>query len=222
MRCDVARAVLQHRPLVDVEVHPHRLAAHHGRQQRRGLDEVTDGDVRLADPAADRSRHARELEVELGFVEGAAGGDDLGVRGAFRRDGGVELLLARRAGRQQALVAGKVGLGLRPRGFPARELALGAQHLRLVGAGIDLEQHVAGLHLVAVLEADLDEIPRDAGADLDRVDGLRPAGGLEEVGDLALGDARDADLGRRQLRHLRLPAARREHDDAERARGARR
>ena len=68
--------------------------------------------------------------------------------------------------------------------------AASARELGLVGPGVDLEEDVALLDLVAVLEVDLLEVAGDAGPDLDHLHG----GGLPDQEVLVVGDLADDRL----------------------------
>ena len=145
----------------------------------------------------------RPLEVEPRGRDGGlrglhGGGAALGGAGAV-----VELLLRDRVAGGQHLRSVQAARGQRGGAARLREVGLGARQLGLVGARIDLEQHVPLAHLFARGEDHALDVAGDARSDLDGVDGLEAADELVPFGDLALLDGGDADGGRRR-RHLRL------------------
>ena len=97
----------------------------------------------------------------------------------------VQCLFADGAGR--VLVEGLVALQSGLRQFELRlvelDLALGLVELRLVRARIDLEKQVALLDFRAFLEGHLHQVAGDPRDDIDRLDGVRPAGEVHIVGD---------------------------------------
>jgi hypothetical protein len=63
----------------------------------------------------------------------------------------------------------------------------------LVGARVDLEEHVPLLDQRPFLEVDLVQVARDAGPQLDGIDRGGPGGEVRVVGDLALDGITDRD-----------------------------
>ena len=105
-------------------------------------------------------------------------------------------------------------------GLRLPDLRLGPVDRRLVGPGVDDEQDLVLLDDLAVLEADLLDIARDPGADLDPLHRLEAAGELVPLGELAGQRLGDRDRGggaappgpgrqlrRRRRRRQQAPAA---------------
>ncbi len=177
----------QQRGLVHVEVDVHRVDRHDRGQQRLVLvDQVAEGQVVAADLAVDRRGDLGELVAELVDLHALLVRLDPRIGLVDGRLLLVELLLADRAGRQRVdgPVAGQGRLGQLERGLVEVDLALGLVELGLVGPGIDDEQQVPCLDLRPFLERHLDQVAGDSGADVDRLDGLGPAGEVDVVGDL--------------------------------------
>ena len=105
----------------------------------------------------------------------------------------VELLLRDRVAGGQLLRSLQATRGQRGGAVRLDQVGLGARQLGLVGARIDLEQHVPLAHLLARGEGHALDVARDARPDLDRLDGLEAADELVPFGDLALLDGGDAD-----------------------------
>ncbi len=98
--------------------------------------------------------------------------------------------------------AGQLDLGVGQGGVGAGLLALGLLQGRLVGARVDLEQHLAAVDDLAIGEPDLLHVAGDAWADVDGVGGLEAADVVVPVADLALQRRGDHDIGRRRRRSL--------------------
>ena len=100
--------------------------------------------------------------------------------------------------RSRAIVdLGQLELGLVEVDQPRRLV-----ELRLIRPGVDLEEEVARLDVRPLLERDLDEVAGDPGEDVDRLDGVGPAGEFHGVGDLTLDGQADRDGHRFRRRDL--------------------
>ena len=116
------------------------------------------------------------------------------------------------AGRRlgEGLVARQSGLRQIELRLVELDLALGLVELRLVRAWIDLEQEVPGLDFRSFLEGHLHQVAGDPGDDIDRLDGVGPAGEVHIVGDDPLdgmAHRHDGNFGRSDFASLR-PATR--------------
>ena len=100
------------------------------------------------------------------------------------------------APRDQALGALVVALQSVHAGLELRHGALGLVQHGLVGARVDLEEHVPLLDQRPFLEVDLVQVARDAGPHLDGIDRGRPGGEVRVVRDLALDGITDRDRPR--------------------------
>jgi hypothetical protein len=110
------------------------------------------GDQRAPDAARDRRRDRGIAKVELSRSQCRACSGHIGLGLRLRGLGVDVILLADRVGCAQRLEARGLGGGLHGVGLRLGQRGLGAVHGGLVGRGIDLEQHLAGLHVAAFAE----------------------------------------------------------------------
>jgi hypothetical protein len=149
--------------------------------------------------------HVGELEIErrrLGVRFGRfERGGRLGLFGRVR----IDVLLADGAGGlgdlQGASIVGLSQLQLR---LVQLDLAVRLIERGLIGARIDLEQALLGLHLPPRNEIDRDQITRDTRANFDGADRFGPPREEHIVGHLTLDRRRDAHQGRLLRIHGRL------------------
>ena len=94
-------------------------------------------------------------------------------------------------------------------GLEAVDLALGLVKLGLVGPGVNHKQEVILFDLRPFLERHFHQVAGDAGADIDRLDGVGAAREVHVVGDHPVDRVADRDrrrLGRGELgRAVRTP-----------------
>ena len=145
----------------------------------------------------------RELEVQLRRTERGLVGGRLRDRFLRERRAAIVLFFRDRVLGAQAFGALQLGVGALTRGPRASELRAQTIALGLEGPGIDLEEQGASLDDGAFLEADRRDETRYARPDVNRIDGLQPAGELVPLGHLALDDLGDGDLWRRWWTLLR-------------------
>ena len=142
---------------------------------------------------------------DLGVIQVEAGGGFVGLGGGQRGFGfadgfaaAVVFLVGNRLGALQTLGALEVVLHQFEMGLGLLASGLGLLQLGLVGARINHEQQVAGLHLRPVLEVDGVNVAGDARPDFDHLDRLQVAGVFVPVGDRGELRLFDRDLGGRE------------------------
>ncbi len=178
----------QHGALVDVEVGVHGVERHDRGEQRLILgDQVAQRVVIATDFAVDRRGNFAKFAVQLIRFQRRLRGGHLG-RGLFL--GGlilVQVLLADGAGSLgDHLGPGVVGLRQLELGLVEFDVGFRLIELGLVGAGVDLEQQIAGLELVALFERHLHQVAGDARPNVDCVDGFGSPGVIDIVDDFSL------------------------------------
>ncbi len=160
-------------------------------------DEGAFGHQRAPDPSGDRGADGRVVEVELGARHRGLLRRDLGIGLAPRRDGNVVLRFRSRLPGQQRLLPLLLARREELRGLRLRQRGLGAIEIDLEGLGIDAVEDAALLHQAALLEAALDDDPRDARTNLGDANGRDAARQLLGQGDRPRLDRHHADVGRR-------------------------
>ena len=114
-----------------------------------------------------------------------------------QREPGVHFFLGDRLRRDHALAPLRVALGQRQPGLGPGEVGLALVQRRLIGLGVDLEEHVALADLLALGERDAVEIARHPGTYVHGVDRLELALILVPLGQLFGLDLGDRHFGRR-------------------------
>jgi hypothetical protein len=170
-----------------------------------------------ADPAGDRRNHMGKFDVELGGLERAFG-LHLGRVGRLQ---GLAALVDDGIGYGLGLVQGQGAieftLGQFGLGAGVRQLAVGLLRHRFERAGVDHVEQIAGFDDGAVAEFDRCHKATDAGANLDLLDRIEPAGEFIPVGHGALHRLRNRNGRRRRGRLLRrLVATRRQRQREQR------
>jgi hypothetical protein len=112
-----------------------------------------------------------------------------------------------------------IALRLLETGLGLGELRLRRHQLRLIGRRIDLEQEIAGLHILAFAKIDLDQEAVDPRPDVDRLHRLDAADIFVGGGNVARRDALDGDRGRRTGRRLSARRQRREQGGEQQRQG---
>ena len=197
--------VFQRVVLADIEVDVDRVLRDDGRQDRIAgvvaapAHEVAAGDERAADAAGDRRRDAAEAELELGRLDPRLRYLNRGLRLAHDVLAVVEDLLGDVVALQERAPALDVEVRVADRDLGLVELGARLLDRALEGARVDLEQQVAFLDLLAVLEPDLGQIAADARPHVDGLDRVEAARVL-----VPLDDAAGDRLGDRDLRRLLL------------------
>ncbi len=195
--CRVARklGVLQILLFIAIEAHVDRIERDQSRERRLPVgDEVAAGDQSPADAPGDGRRHAREGDVEGGGIERRLRGFHVGLR--LLAPGRARVVFLLRDSMLGEETRRSVALGLGEHQLRARLGEPGARlvALRLVGARVDDEQHVALFDFAPLGEVDRGDVTRDARPDLDALHRLEAAGELIELRHLARDDRRDAHL----------------------------
>ena len=172
------------------DVHVHRIDLLHDGQRRGSAlaDQRAFRHQRTADAAADGRGHRRIRQVDLGRLQVGTGHVDVGSRLALGRDGVVIVQLADGAGLHQRRVAGHLLGGQLLGRLGAHQRSLGTVVGGAQRGRVDLEQHLAGLHVTAFLEEALLQDAGGTGADLGHARRFDPA---RQV----LGQADGRDLG---------------------------
>ena len=194
----VALPELQGRARGDGEQHVHGVLPHNGGERAAARPHhVADRDLRLPDLAVDRGLDGRVVEVDLRGAEVGLCGEELPREVALVGLGGVDVGLLARRGVEQGLGALQVDVRV-------GELRLDLLHRAALGVDIGLEgrllepvERVPRLHLAAFREVDMLQIGRDAGHEVDGVDGLDATDEVLGLGDGLQPHLGDADRGRR-------------------------
>ena len=157
------------------------------------LHQITHGDDVAADAPADRRRDLRVLQVQLGPIHGGSQG--LQGAGCFSSVPSdlVVLFLANRFHWEQLLGSRGVRVQAAELRFGLCHVAFRLSQRRLVGAWIDLEQHVPLLDQRPFLEVDLVQVAPHVGPHLHRIDRGRPGREVCVVRDLPLDEVADRD-----------------------------
>ena len=167
------------------------LGDRHDAGLRRGIDDVADVDLPQAGDARDRRLDGGVVELGLGVENGGIVGRDL--RGQLRngRTLGVGLLPGREFA--ELGVALQIQIGVGQVGLVLRLLGLGLIERCLVRPGIDLDEQVALLDQLALLEGDLVDLAVDAGAHHHGVEALNGPEPVQIDRKIGLLDGRDRD-----------------------------
>ncbi len=181
------------------EVGIDRIELLDGREMRRLVlpDEGAFGHQRAPDPSGNRSADGRIVEVELRARHRGLLRRDLGIGLAPRRDGDVVLRFRGRLPGQQRFLPLLLARREELRRLRLRQRGLGAFEVDLERLGIDAIEDAALLHQAALLEATLDDDPRDARTNLGDADRRDAARQLFGQRDLPRLDRHHADVGRR-------------------------
>ena len=175
------------------------LGDHRGQHAAVGTDQVARRHRGTADAAGDRRLDLGVGEIDLGVAQRRLGLGESGL--------GLELLgqplvggdLRAGLGRQELLGALQLHVGVGQGGLGGGALGLALVDDGLVGRGVDLEQDLAFLDGVAVVEFAGAEEAGDAGAQLDLVDGLRASDELALRRERTHFSGLNQDGGRRRL-----------------------
>jgi hypothetical protein len=152
----------------------------------------------VGDAALERGLHLGEAQVQLVVAQLGLGRRQGRLRPQQLGVALVERGLGRGRGAHQPLGAILLELRQLELGLRLPDLRLVPVDRRLVGPGIDHEQDLVLLDHLAVVEPDLLEIARDAGANLDLLHRLEASGELVPLGELAHQRRGHRDLGRRR------------------------
>ena len=167
------------------------LRDRHDAGLRGGIDDVADIDLAQAGDARDRRLDRGVIDLGLGVGDRGVVGRDL--RGQLRHGGalGVGLL----AGCEFAELgeALQIEIGVGEAGLVLRLLGLGLIERGLDRGGVDLDQHVALLDLLAFLEGDLVDLAVDPGAHQHGIESLHGAEPGEIDRKIGFHDRRDRD-----------------------------
>ena len=159
------------------DVHVHRIDLLDGGQRGGSplADQRTFRHQRTADAAADGGGDRRVRQVDLGRLQVGTGHGDVGSGLALGRHGVVIVQLADGVGLHQRRVAGHLLGGQLLGRLGAHQGSLGAVVGGAQRGRVDLEQHLAGLHVTAFLEEALFQNAGGSRADLGHARRFDPA-----------------------------------------------
>ena len=129
------------------------------------LDDVAEIDVADAQPAVHGRRDGAVAEIGRGLFDGRLVLLDKRLGFLNRRPLIIRRLRRLELGGGELVVAGEVALRARQRRLVLGELAAILVERRLIGAGVDAGDHIAGLHVLPLGEVDGDDGAGDHRAD---------------------------------------------------------
>lgn len=136
------------------------------------LDHVAFVGQKVASAAGDGRLDIAIAEVKLGVAYRHYVGVHRGGQGLRRGLGLLVILLADKLLEDQLGITLEIALGLAGQGLIPLQIGLGLPQRPLIGSGIDDEEQVALFDVLAFLEIDLDQLPGEAGLDVDGGIGL--------------------------------------------------